>query len=125
MLGAPGDGDHGMDSHDGEGQTGRLMRPISLAVQSGPAHTETPEEHFYEWQVVVANGGTEACVVRIPRTVRDRAHSEPDTCGPGVVKAVKTEGRSVVEQKILKQDDPPLKWVVHVDDIFKDVTSPE
>ena len=104
---------------------GRLMRPISLAVQSGPAHTETPDAHSYEWQVVVADGETEPCIVRIPRSVRGRAHNEPDTCGPGVVKAVTTEGRSVVEQKILKQDDPPLKWVVHVEDILPDLTPPE
>lgn len=98
------------------------MRPISLAVQSGPAHTATSEEHFYEWQVVVADGETEACVVRIPRRVRARALNKPDTCGPGVVKAVETEGRSVVEKKVLKQDDPPMAWVVHVDDILEDIT---
>ncbi len=98
------------------------MRPISLAVQSGPAHTATSDAHFYEWQVMLADGGTEPCVVRIPRTVRDRAHNEPDTCGPGVVKAVKTEGRSVVEQKVLKQDDPPLNWVVYELDILEDIT---
>ena len=100
------------------------MRPVSLAVQSGPAHTATPEDHFYEWQVITDSGGTEACVVRIPRTVRDRAHNEPDTCGPGVVKAVKTEGRSVVEEKILKHDDPPMNWVVLPLDILPDSSPP-
>ena len=100
------------------------MRPVSLAVQSGPAHTTTPKDHFYEWQVVTEGGGTGPCVVRIPRTVRDRAHNEPDTCGPGVVKAVKTEGRTVVETKVLKRDDPQLNWVVHVDDILPDSTRP-
>ena len=38
--------------------------------------------------------------------------------------AVRTDGRSVIAEKILKRDDPPSDWVVYAEGIFEDGTPP-
>ena len=71
------------------------------------------------------DGAKERCVVRIPRKVANSAWNEPGLCAPGVVEAVMTQGRSVVEKRVWRNDDPPLHWVVHVDVIVEDDAPPE
>jgi len=63
-------------------------------------------------------------VVRIPNAVAQLTWTNPRDCGLVVVEAVRTEGRSVVEDMVLRQDDPPLNWVVRRDDIREDSSAP-
>jgi len=100
------------------------MRPISFAHPVRSEHIQRSGDHLYVWDVVCSDGQTAQCTIRIPRSVRDRAYHEPGTCGPGVVKAVRTDGRSVIEEKILKRDDPPSEWVVYAEGIFEDGAPP-
>ena len=53
-----------------------------------------------------------------PTTVTELAWTNPDKCGTAVIQAVETNGRSVFEDMVLRQDDPPLNWVVRRDDIL-------
>jgi len=100
------------------------VRPISFAVPVKPQHVVRADAHLYAWKVRLDDGALERFVVRIPRPVADLAWNEPHLCGPGVVDAVKTQGRSVVEKMVLRKDDPPLRWVVHADAVLEDL-SPE
>ena len=100
------------------------MRPITFVVPVKPVHTSTSDAHLYAWNVHLDNGERERCVVRIPRKVADLAWNEPSACGTPVVEAVMTHGKSVVENMVLRQDDPPLNWVVHADAVLTDL-SPE
>lgn len=100
------------------------MRPIAFVFPVKPEHTATSDAHLYEWKVRLDNGEQERCVIGIPRKVADLAWNEASFCDPNVVEAVMTHGMSVVQDKVLKHDDPPLKWVVHAEGIFEDGTPP-
>jgi len=96
------------------------MRPIVFVFPIRPEHTSRSDSHVYAWKVRLDNGKKERCVVRIPRNVADLAWDEPGLCGPDVVDAVKTHGMSVVEDMVLRHDDPPMNWVVDATDVHAD-----
>jgi len=99
------------------------MRPVSLAVPTTPHPTiGSSDEQVYVWQVVCDDGQTKQGVVRVPRTVIDTAHADPEACGPGIVEAVCDSGAAVIRAMVLGRDDPPLDWVVHRSAIVEDST---
>jgi hypothetical protein len=101
------------------------MRPISFTFLPEPEKITPPEEGFYLWRyTLICDDGTKVLSeIRIYKTAVDLAQNDPDHCEPDVAKAVETNGRSVIQDNVLKRDDPPLRWVVHVNVILADITA--
>jgi hypothetical protein len=101
------------------------MRPISFKFPIDPEKLTPPEEDFYLWRYTLVCSDETKVVseIRIYKTAVDLAQNDPDHCEPDVAKAVATNGRSVIQDNVLKRDDPPLRWVVHVNVILEDITA--
>jgi hypothetical protein len=103
------------------------MRPAHVAFPAKLEDIAPPGEkyHCYRWRLALADGTETFSTIRIYNSAVELAQTEPADCDPEVATAVATNGRSVIEQSVLKRDDPPLNWVVHVNVILPDITPPD
>jgi hypothetical protein len=103
------------------------MRPVSFAYPIEPEKIVPLRAAFVLWRyTLVCDDATEVpAEIRIYRAALVLAQSDPGRCRLDVAEAVDTNGRSVIEHKVLMKHDPPLNWIVHINVILPDITPPE
>ncbi len=94
------------------------MRPIGFMDPPQPRIVESVGERTYVWTLRDAAGQQVECTIRLPRYVRDAvATHKSEMPNDDVVRACETRGESVIIDRVLLRGDPPMDWVVHLNEV--------
>jgi hypothetical protein len=98
------------------------MRPVNFVNDAKAEDITPPESEFdrYRYTLRCDDGITVQSTIRIYKSAVDLAGNDRDHCELEIAAAVDSKGRTVVEDMVLGQEDPCLKWVVHANVILED-----
>jgi hypothetical protein len=96
------------------------MRPVSFTDASRPSLDRLPRigARAFRHRLSYVDGLPASVTVVVTRSACEFAGAYPYDVDPAVLRAVESDGRTVIRSFVLDRQRPPPPWIVHAEGIF-------